>query len=79
MEYDKIRYLDLLKQAERLEKKGMSLYREDRDRYLELLKYKVRLSDQKYGENRKNYFSVMNNLINEKLTAEDFIDEFLCL
>ena len=47
MEYDKIRYLELLKQAKSLEKKGMSLYKEDRDRYLELLKYKVRLSDQK--------------------------------
>ena len=79
MKYDKIRYLELLKQAESLEKKGMSLYREDRDKYLELLKYKVRLSDQKYWENRKNYFSVMNNLINEKLSTEDFIDEFLCL
>jgi len=39
----------------------------------------VRLSDQKCWENRKNYFSVMNNLINEKLTVEDFVDEFLCL
>lgn len=76
---DKIRYLELVKQASSLEKKGMSLYREDRDRYLELLKYEVRLSDQKCWENRKNYFSVMNNLINEKLTAEDFVDEFLCL
>ena len=33
MEYDKIRYLELLQQAESLEKKGMSLYREDRDRF----------------------------------------------
>ena len=74
MEYDKIRYLELVQQAESLEKKGMSLYREDRDKYLELLKYKVRLSDQKYWENRKNYFSVMNNLIDEKLITEDFID-----
>lgn len=69
----------MLKQAKSLDKEWMSLYRKDRDRYLELLKYKVRLSNQKYWENRKNYFSVMNNLINEKLTAEDFTDEFLCL
>jgi len=54
----------------------MSLYRKDRDRYLELLKYQVQLSDQRYWENRKNYFSVMNNLITEKLTAEDFIVSF---
>lgn len=79
MEYDKIRYLELLKQAKSLEKKGMWLYTEDRDRYLELSKYKVRLADQKCWENRKDYFSVMNNLINEELTVEDFIDEFLCL
>lgn len=46
MEYDKIRYLKLLKQAESLEKKGMCSYREDRDRYLELLEYNVRFSDQ---------------------------------
>lgn len=46
---------------------------------MELLNYQVRLSDQKFWENRKNYFSVMNNLINEKLTAEDFTDEFLSL
>ena len=79
MEYDKIRYLELFQQDESLKKKGMSLYEEDRDKYLELLKYQVRLCDQKSWENRKNYFSVMNNLINEKLTAEDFIDEFLGL
>ena len=48
MEYNKIRYFELLKQAEKLEKKGRWLYEEDRDRYLELSKYKVRLSDQKY-------------------------------
>ena len=66
-------------QAESLKKKGMSLYRKDRDRCLELLKYQVQLSDQKYWENRKKYFFVMNNLINGKLTAEDFIDEFLRL
>lgn len=79
MTFDKIKYLKLLQQAESLEKKGMSLYEEDRDKYLELLDYKVRLSDQTYWENRKNYFDVMSNLINEKLTAEDFIDEFLYL
>lgn len=78
-EYDKIRYLELLKQAESLKKKGMSLYRKDRDRYLELLKYQVQLSNQRYWENRKKYFSVMDNLINGKLTAEDFTDEFLWL
>lgn len=83
-EYDKMRYLELLEQDESLKKKslkkkGMSLDREDRDRYLELLKYQVQLSDQKYWKNKKKYFSVMNNLINGKLTAEDFIDKFLCL
>ena len=61
MEYNKIRYLELLKQAESLEKKGMWLYEEDKDKYLELLDYQVRLSDQQYWENRNNYFSVMNN------------------
>lgn len=65
--------------SENLQLDWISFNREDRDKYLELLKYKVRLSDQKYWENRKNYFSAMNNLINDKLTAEDFIDEFLCL
>jgi hypothetical protein len=55
------------------------LYEEDREAYLELLKYQVRLSDQKFWENRQNYFSVMTNFINGKLTAEDFSDEFLCL
>jgi len=38
MEFDKIRYLELLKQAENLDKKNMSLYIEDRDKYLELVK-----------------------------------------
>lgn len=79
MEYDKIRYFKLLKQAEDLKKKGMLLYNKDRNRYLELLKYKVRLSDQKFWENRKNYFSAMNNLIDEKVTTEDSIDEFMVL
>jgi hypothetical protein len=36
-EYDKIRYLELLQEAESYKKKGMSLYREDRSKYLELL------------------------------------------
>ena len=66
----------MLKQAKSLDKEWMSLYRKDRDRYLELLKYQVQLSDQRYWENRKNYFFVMNNLITEKLTAEDFIVSF---
>jgi hypothetical protein len=79
MEYNKKKYIELLKQAESLEKKGLSLYKVDRDRYLELLKYKVQFSDQKYWENRKNYFSLIHNLLNKKLTAEDFIDEFMCL
>jgi hypothetical protein len=79
MEYDKARYLELLKQDESLKKKGIWLYEEDREAYLELLKYQVRLSDQKYWENRQNYFSVMTNFINGNLTAEDFTDEFLCL
>jgi hypothetical protein len=79
MEYDKNRYLELLKQSESLKEKGIRLYEEDREAYLELLKYQVRLSDQKFWENRQNYFSVMTNLINGKLTAEDFSDEFLCL
>jgi hypothetical protein len=79
MEYDKDRYLELLKQSESLKEKGIRLYEEDREAYLELLKYQVRLSDQKFWENRQNYFSVMTNFINGKLTAEDFSDEFLCL
>lgn len=79
MKYDKVRYLELLKQAENIKKKGLSLYKENRDMYLELLKYEVRLSDQTFWENRKNYFSIMNDLLNEKLTAEDFVDEFMYL
>lgn len=79
MEYDKTRYFKLLKEAESLKKKGMSLYDEDREKYMELLEYEVRLEDQIYWENREKYFSVMNNLLNEQLPAEDFIAEFLCL
>ena len=79
MEYDKMKYFELLKKSENLEKKGTSLYEEDRDRYLELLKYEAMLEEQKYWENRKKYFYVMNNLINEKFTIEDFVDEFLYL
>lgn len=77
--YSKIRYLELVRQAEILKKKGVSLGEEDRDKYLELLNYEVELSNQIYWKNRKEYFSIMNNFINGKLTAEDFMDEFLCL
>lgn len=79
MEYNKIRYLELLEEAESLEKEGILLFTEDRDKYLELLKYEIRLGDQKSWENRKNYFSVINNFINERLTAKNFTDDFLYL
>lgn len=79
MEYDKTRYLELLKESQNLEKKGLSLYKEDQDKYMELLGYKVRLEEQKNWESRKKIFSIMNNFINGKLTGEDFDDEFMVL
>jgi hypothetical protein len=77
--YDKIRYLELLEQEKSLNKNGLSLYTEDRDKYLELLNYQVQLADNRSWKNRKKYFSVMNNFVNGKITAEDFNDDFLYL
>ena len=55
MEFNKIRYLKLLKQNEGL-KKRLSLYIEDQDRYLKLLKCKVRLADQICWKNKRLSF-----------------------
>ena len=78
-EFDKVWYFELLRRKQRLNEKSRSLYMEDRDTFFELLEYELILSDQIYWGNRKNYFSIMNNFINEKLTAEDFKAEFLYL
>jgi hypothetical protein len=69
----------LLEQEKSLKNEGIWLCEEDPDKYSELLKYKVRLEDQKYWKNRKDYYYIMNNLIKDQVTPEDFTSEFLDL
>lgn len=79
MIYNKLRYLQLRKKAEDLEKKNISFLEQDKDQYLELLQHEGRLADQIFWENNRNYVSIINDFITEKLTAEDFVDAFFNL
>jgi hypothetical protein len=45
MNYDKNRYLELLRRSQDLEKKGKSLSSESREDYLELLEYGAAVQD----------------------------------
>lgn len=46
---------------------------------MEFLQYQVYLESQNYWEHKDQYFSLMINLINGELTAQDFSDMFLNL
>jgi hypothetical protein len=48
MNFDKIRYIQLLKKAETLKDEGTSLFDQNHDEDLELLSYQVRLESQIY-------------------------------
>ena len=58
---------------------GKSFFEEDYDNYGKLIEYKVNLSTHIYWQNRKKYVSIIKSVINDVLSADDFINEFLAL
>lgn len=79
MTIDKTRYFELLKLEKELLKKNKWLFEENREKYLELQNDRVTLSSQLYWKDRKKYSSLIKNCLDNVISAEDFMYEFLNL
>jgi hypothetical protein len=71
-QYNKIRYLELLRRFLDFEKQGKFLYTENRDEYLELLHYQSKLHDYIFWKSRKQVALLMENLVNDSIDMERF-------
>ena len=74
MNYNKNRYLELLRRSQDLEKKGKSLSSESREDYLELLEYGAAVQDHIFWKDWHRLALLMENFINGMIDGEEFSD-----
>ena len=68
--FDKTRYIELLKKKELLKNEGRSLFNENREEDLELLSYSVILENQIYYNQKAEYIFLVEKYLREN-TSED--------
>lgn len=75
MQYNKTKFLKLLKYDKRLKEKGKFLSEENHDQFLNLLTYKVLIFDHVQWAQRHRYFSLMKNFIDETIDVNKYINQ----
>ena len=77
--YNKQRYIELLKRSEDLKNLGKSFYQESKDEYLELSKYEGAIQSYLYWESRTLFVLLMGKFVNRIISGKEFSDSFLQL
>ena len=70
MQFNKTRYLELLKKNDMLKNQNISLVYENRQEHLELLKYQILVEGQIYYANKKNYIEVIERYLNQRIDED---------
>ena len=71
------RYSELMKKETALANKKKSLFSENRSEFLELLNYTASVTQQMMDNRKNDYFSLINNYLNQLITPSEFRTEFL--
>ena len=75
--FDKTRYIELLKKEEILKNEGTSLFNEDHEKNLELLSYSFILENQIYYNRKTEYIFLVEEYLRENV-GEDGAHLFVC-
>ena len=75
--YNKQRYIELLKRSEDLKNLGKSFYQESKDEYLELSKYEGAIQSYLYWKSRTLFVLLMEKFVNRIISGEEFSNSFL--
>lgn len=79
MNFDKVRFIELLEKKEFLKNDGRSLFDENREEYLELLSYGIILESQIYYNRKTEYISLLEKYLIENVGEDGarlFVWEF---
>ena len=77
MEFDKKKFLQLLKEREKFFEKGqLSNFDADKDKASRLSRYLVLIESQIYWEDRYKYFQILESFAKSKITHNKFVDQF---
>ncbi len=72
MSYNKKRHVALIQLAENRKNQGKSINSENGEALLELLKYNAQVENHIFWQNRSEFFSVINDFLDETIDATDF-------
>jgi hypothetical protein len=79
IEFNKNRYLKLLKEKKIFEKQGKLFRDYEKIKNDELISYIGWLGDQVFWENRKEYLQILNLFVSKKITPPQFFEQFFAL
>ena len=69
-------YIQLLKYDISLRQDGTCLEEQDRDKYLKLLNYSIKLSDHIHWRQKPYYLNIMEDFVDLKIDANQFVSQF---
>ena len=76
MDFSKKRYLELIKESNKLRQEGKFLYDYDKAKYDELSQYVTLLNDDIVWESRKEYLQIIKLFISRRISIDEFIQQY---
>ena len=79
MDFNSKRFLELLEEEQEYDKQGKNFWKDNIEKAKELALYSNILESAIFWEHRKSYLEIITNFVDEKITADEFEEQFLAL